>query len=191
MKDIDIEILRVLSGTSESLFLNKKSNIARINSLGILEEEKQKLIKNTIKPLDEGIKYLQTDIYNLLVRIPIYTYFLSKQNGLNLFDSAQLISIIVDINNYKNFENLLSYSGFAPYSKNYNKKLHKLLLRIGYKLIQQNQKYEFIYENSCDKYRKAHPDYSKDHIENMAKRVVVKRFLKNLYINWKAIEKNF
>ena len=82
MKDIDVDILRVLSGTSESLFLNKKSNIARINSLDILEEEKNKLIENTIKPLDEGIKYIQKDIYNLLVRIPIYTYFLSKQNGL-------------------------------------------------------------------------------------------------------------
>ena len=191
MKDIDVDILRVLSGTSESLFLNKKSNIARINSLDILEEEKNKLIENTIKPLDEGIKYIQKDIYNLLVRIPIYTYFLSKQNGLNLFDSAQLISIIVDINNFKNFNNLLSYAGFAPYSKNYNKKLHKLLLRVGYKLIQQNTKYEFVFESSCKKYKEKYPNYSNNHIANMAKRIVIKKFLKNLYINWKAIEKNF
>lgn len=191
MKDIDVDILRVLSGTSESLFLNKKSNIARISSLNILEEEKDKLIENTIKPLEEGMKYLQTDIYNILVRIPIYTYFLSNQNGLNLFDSAQLISIIVDVNNFKSFNNLLSYAGFIPYSKNYNKKLHKLLLRIGYKLIQQNPKYEFVFESSCEKYRKKYPKYSEVHIKNMAKRIVIKKFLKNLYINWKAIEKNF
>lgn len=191
MKDIDVDILRVLSGTSESLFLNKKSNVARINSLDILEEEKQKLIENTIKPLDEGLKYLQRDIYNLLIRIPIYTYFLSNQNGLNLFDSAQLISIIVDINNFKNFNNLLSYAGFAPYSKNYNKKLHKLLLRIGYKLIQQNPKYQFVFESSYERYKEKYPKYTNNHIVNMAKRIVIKKFLKNLYINWKAIEKNF
>lgn len=191
MKDIDIDILRVLSGTSESLFLNKKSNIARINSLGILEDEKKKLIENTVKPLDEGIRYLQKDIHNILVRIPIYTYFLSNQVGLNLFDSAQIISIIVDINNFKSFNNLLSYSGFAPNSKNYNKKLHKLLLRIGYKLIQQNPKYGFVFESSLEKYKNKYPKYSDTHITNMAKRIVVKKFLKNLYINWKAIEKNF
>ena len=191
MKDIDIDILRVLASTSESIFLNKKSNIARINSLEILQEEKDKLIENTIKPLDDGIKYLQKDIYNILIRIPIYNYFLANQPGVNIFDSAQLISIIIDINNFKNFNNLVSYAGFTPYSKNYNKKLHKLLLKIGYKIVLQNPKYEFIYEMALDKYRKKKPHYSEEHIKNMAKRIVIKKFLKNLYVNWKAVDRNF
>ena len=175
MKDIDIDILRVLSSTSESIFLNKKSNIARINSLAILQEEKDKLIENTIKPLDDAIRYLQKDIYNILIRIPIYNYFLANQTGVNIFDSAQLISIIVDIDNFKNF----------------NKKLHKLLLKIGYKIISQNAKYEFIYEMALDKYRKKKPHYSEEHLSNMAKRIVIKKFLKNLYVNWKAVDKHF
>lgn len=191
MVDIDIEILRVLSNTSESIFMNKKSNIARINSLNMMEDEKESLMQNIIKPLDDAIKYLQKDIYNILIRIPIYNYFLANQNGINLFDAAQLISIIVDINNFRKIDNLLSYSGFTPNSHNYNKKFHKLLLRISYKLIQQNPKYQFVYEMNIKKYKEKYPRYSEIHIKNMAKRIVIRRFLKNLYINWKAVDKNF
>lgn len=191
MIDVDIQILRVLSDTATSIFLNKKSNIARINSINMLEEEKNKLIENTIKPLDDAIKYLQKDIYNILIRIPIYNYFLANQDGINLFDAAQLISLIVDINNFKNFNNLISYSGFTPRSRNYNKKLHKLLLKIGYKLIMNNTKYQFVYESNFQRYKEKYPKRSDEHIHNMAKRIVIRKFLKNLYVNWKAIEKNF
>lgn len=191
MIDVDIQILRVLSDTATSIFLNKKSNIARINSIDMLEEEKNKLIENTIRPLDNAIKYLQKDIYNILIRIPIYNYFLENQDGINLFDSAQLISLIVDINDFKSFNNLISYAGFIPYAKNYNKKLHKLLLKIGYKLVLNNTKYQFVYESNFQRYKEKYPQRSDDHIHNMAKRIVIRKFLKNLYINWKAIEKNF
>ena len=191
MIDVDIQILRVLSDTATSIFLNKKSNIARINSIDMLEEEKNKLIENTIKPLDDAIKYLQKDIYNILIRIPIYNYFLANQDGINLFDSAQLISLMVDIDNFKTFNNLISYTGFTPYARNYNKKLHKLLLKIGYKLITNNTKYQFVYESNFQRYKEKYPKRSDEHIHNMAKRIVIRKFLKNLYINWKAIEKNF
>lgn len=191
MIDIDIQILRVLSDEATSIFQTKKSNIARVNSIEMLEEEQDRLINNTIKPLDDAIKYLQKDIYTILIRIPIYNYFLAHQNGINLFDSAQLISIIVDIDSFKSFSNLLSYAGFIPYSSNYNKKLHKLLLKIGYKLIQSNPKYQFIYESAIERYQKKYKNRSQNHILNMAKRIVIKKFLKNLYVNWKAIEKNF
>ena len=191
MIDVDIQILRVFSDTATSLFQTKRSNVARINSIEILEEEKYKLLNNTIKPLDDSIKFLQKNIYDTLIRIPIYNYFLENQNGINLFDSAQLISLVIDINNFENFNHLLSYSGFAPYSKNYTKKLHKLLLRIGYKLTQSNPKYQFVYESSVKKYQEKHPNRSQAHISNMAKRIVIKKFLKNLYVNWKAIERNF
>ena len=191
MIDVDIQILRVLSDTATSIFLNKKSNVARINSIDILDSEKKRLTENIIEPLDSAIQYLQRDIYNILIGIPVYSYFLSNQEGVNLFDSAQLISIIVDIDNFDNFGNLLSYSGFTPNSRYYNKKLHKLLLKIGYKLIKNNQKYNSIYESAVERYRKKYPKYTDDHIHNMAKRIVIKRFLKNLYISWKAIDKNF
>lgn len=189
--DEDIQLLRVLSDTATNIFLSKKSNIARINSLNIFEEEKEKWVNNIVTPLDESLKYLRKDIYNILIRIPIFNYFLSQQNGLNIFDSAQLISIIVDIDNFDTFSNFISYTGFIPYAKNYNKKLHKLLLKIGYKLIQNNPQYQFVYEMAIQKYQETKPNYSGKHIENMAKRLVIRKFLKNLYISWKAINKSF
>ena len=135
--------------------------------------------------------FLQIQIRNILSRIPIFNYFLSQQKGINIFDSAQLISIIVDIDNFNEFKNLMSYSGMVPYATNYNKKLYKLLLKIGYKLIQNNEQYQFIYEMQLEKYRKEKPRYSEKHIENMAKRIVIKKFLKNLYVSWKAVDKGF
>lgn len=189
--DEDIQLLRVLSDTATNIFLSKKSNIARINSLGILDEEKEKWINNIVTPLDESLRCLRKDIYNILIRIPIFNYFLSQQNGLNIFDSAQLISIIVDIDNFETFSNFIAYTGFIPYAKNYNKKLYKLLLKIGYKLIQNNPQYQFVYEMGIQKYQEAKPNYSQKHIENMAKRLVIRKFLKNLYISWKAINRSF
>jgi len=191
MIDEDIQLLRVLSDTATSIFLNKKSNIARINSLNILEDEKQNWINVITEPLDETLYFLQIQIRNILSRIPIFNYFLSQQKGINIFDSAQLISIIVDIDNFDEFKNLMSYSGMVPYATNYNKKLYKLLLKIGYKLIQNNEQYQFIYEMQLEKYRKEKPRYSEKHIENMAKRIVIKKFLKNLYVSWKAVDKGF
>lgn len=191
MIDEDIQLLRVLSDTATSIFLNKKSNIARINSLNILEEEKQNWVNVITEPLDETLRFLQVQIRNILSRIPIFNYFLSQQKGINIFDSAQLISIIVDIDNFDEFKNLMSYAGMIPYATNYNKKLHKLLLKIGYKLIQNNEQYQFIYEMQLERYRQEKPRYSERHLENMAKRIVIKKFLKNLYVSWKAVDKGF
>lgn len=191
MIDEDIQILRVLTDTATSIFLNKKSNIARIYSLDILEEDKQQWVDSVIAPLDISIKRLQIDIYNILSRIPIYNYFLSQQEGLNIFDCAQIISILVDIDNFQGYKQLTSYAGLIPHAENYNKKLHKLLLKIGYKLVQTNTQYQWIFESQIQRYKEQHPSYSNKHIENMAKRIVIRKFLKNLFISWKAINKNF
>ena len=191
MIDEDIQLLRILSDTATNIFLSKKSNLARINSINILQQEKDRWTDNVIKPLDDSLAYLKRDIYNILIKIPIYNFFLSQQHGVNIFDSAQLISIVVDINNFETFGNLMSYSGFTPRARNYNKKLYKLLLKISYKLIQHNPQYQWIYQMNIEKYRMQNPTYSEKHIENMAKRIVVKKFLKNFYISWKNINKNF
>ena len=191
MIDEDIQLLRILSDTATNIFLSKKSNLARINSINILQQEKDRWTDNVIKPLDDSLAYLKRDIYNILIKIPIYNFFLSQQYGINIFDSAQLISIIVDIDNFETFGNLISYSGFTPKAHNYNKKLYKILLKISYKLIQHNPQYQWIYQKNIEKYRVQNPTYSEKHIENMAKRIVIKKFLKNFYISWKNINKSF
>lgn len=189
--DEDIQLLRVLSDTANNFFQNKKSNISRINSMNLDNTEKEKWKAEIIRPLDETLRTLEIDIYNILIKIPIYNYFLSDQTGINNFEAAQLIGIIVDIENFNELKNLISYAGFTPYSHHYNKKLHKLLLKIGYKLVQYNPQYQFIYEQHIERYRKKNPRYSQKHIENMAKRIVIKKFLKNLFISWRAVNRVF
>ena len=83
----------------------------------------------------------------------------------------------------------MSYAGFVPNAKNYNKKLHKLLQKLSYKLVKYNPQYEFVFDINVQKYSEKYPKYSEEHINNMAKRIVVKKFLKNLYFSWNQINK--
>ena len=121
--DEDIQVLKILSDTADNIYLTKRSNIARIQSSGFTDDAKNTLHENIIGPLDEALKYITTQIFQSLNKIPIYNFFLS--------------SVVFDIN--------------------------------------------------CQKYRDKYPRRSEKHIENLARRMVVKRFLKNLYFSWNKI----
>lgn len=189
--DENIQVLKILSDMATSIFTNKKSNISRIEASDFSDDGKKILADKVIKPLDMSLNYISNDIKNTLHLIPIYNFFLEEQKGISIYDSAQLISILKDINNFQTFGNLLSYAGFTPVARNYNKKLHKNLLRIGYKLSTKNPQYQFVFEIAYQKYTDKYPYKSKEHIANMAKRIVVKKFLKNLYFSWNAINNDF
>lgn len=187
--DPDIQVLKIFSDIAETIFRTRKSSISRIEASNFSEDAKNDLKEQVVGPLDNTLAFMSKKIQITLSLIPIYNLFLKRQDGLNIYDCAQLISLIKDIENFNTFSNLMSYAGFIPHAKNYNKKLHKLLQRLGYKLINQNPQYRFIYEINIQRYSEQHPRYSKTHIENMAKRIVIKRFLKNLYFSWKQINK--
>lgn len=187
--DENLQLLKILSDIAETTFKNRKSSMARIKAYAFNKEAEERLVLTIVKPLDDSLDYLSEQILGTLVMIPIYSFFLSKQKGLSVFDSAQLISIVRDIDNFQSFGHLMSYSGFIPNSKNYNKKLHKLLQRLSYKLIKYNSQYQFIYEINIQRYSEKYPKHSNEHIHNMAKRIVVKKFLKNFYFSWNQINK--
>ena len=187
--DENLQVLKILSDIAETTFRNRKSSMARIKASGFNKEGEDRLINSIIKPLDDSLDYLSQQVSNTLIMIPIYNFFLSKQNGVGIFDSAQLISIIRDINDFNTFGHLISYAGFIPNSRNYNKKLHKLLQKMSYKLIKYNPQYRFVYDINVQKYSEKYPKYTKEHINNMAKRIVIKKFLKNLYFSWNQINK--
>ena len=187
--DENLQVLKILADIAETTFKNRKSSMARIKASGFNQAGEERLIASIIQPLDDSLDYLSQQVLSTLIMIPIYNFFLSKQNGVGIFDSAQLISIIKDIDNFDNFGHLISYAGFIPKSKNYNKKLHKLLQKLGYKIIKYNPQYQFIYDINVQKYSEKYPNYSEEHINNMAKRIVVKKFLKNLYFSWNQINK--
>lgn len=187
--DETLQILKILSDIAETTFRTRRSTISRIEASGFPEENQKTLKEEIITPLNNTIDYISNEIRSTLVMVPIYNFFLQHQKGINIYDAAQLISILEDVKNFKTFGNLFSYSGFVPNSKRYNKKLHKLLLRISYKLIKSNPQYQFFFEMNFNKYAEKYPNYSKNHIENMAKRIVIKKFLKNLYFSWNQINK--
>lgn len=187
--DENLQVLKILSDIAETTFRSKKSSLARIKASGFNEDGEKKLIKTIVQPLDDSLDYLSQQVLSTLTMIPIYNFFLSKQNGISLFDSAQLISIIKNIDNFSSFSHLMSYAGFIPNAKNYNKKLHKLLQKLSYKLIKYNPQYQFIFDINVQKYSEKYPKYTQEHINNMAKRIVVKKFLKNLYFSWNQINR--
>lgn len=187
MIDENLQILKILSDVAETTFRTRKSSIARIESGGFTKEGEKILKHEIITPLDDTLTYISKELEYRLNMIPIYTFFLQRQHGVSIYDAAQLITIIKNVDNFDTFSNLISYAGFYPKAKHYNKKLHKLLQRLSYRLINQNPQYEFIFELNIQKYKEQHSNYSQEHIENMAKRIVIKKFLKNLYVSWTSI----
>lgn len=185
--DENLQILKILSDVAETTFRTRKSSVARIESGGFTKDGEKILKAEIITPLDDTLKYISKELQVRLNMIPIYTFFLQHQSGVSIYDAAQIITILKNINNFKNFSKLLSYAGFYPKAKHYNKKLHKLLQRLSYRLINQNPQYEFVFDINVQKYQKLYPKYSKEHIDNMAKRIVIKKFLKNLYFSWNSI----
>jgi hypothetical protein len=186
--DNNIEVLKILNNISNSVYQAKKSNLVRIQNNNQFNTNAQKdLISNIIAPLDDSLFKLSVEINKMLNVIPIYNLFLKNVDGVSIYDAANLICIVKDIDRFDDFGALLAYSGFIPNAKSYNKNLHKLLLKISYKLSNQNLIYQFVFENHYEIYKKKYPERSDEHIENMAKRIVTKRFLQNLYTNWVKI----
>lgn len=191
MQDESIELLKILTNISSSIFYARKSNVSRIEDQKFFDKTVEKFLhESVIYPLDNSLDSLSKQISSVLNVIPIYYKFLKNIEGLSMFDSAELICIIKDINRFKKFSNLLSYAGFTPNRKQYNKRLHKLLLKLSYKLSQNNLMYSFVYETAYEDYKQRGTYKNEDHLINLAKRVVIKRFLKDLYTNWVLINES-
>ncbi len=191
MQDESIELLKILTNISSSIFYTRKSNVSRIEDQQFFDRGVEKFLQQSvIYPLDQSLDSLATQIASVLNIIPIYYKFLRNVEGLSMFDSAELICIIKDINRFKRFSNLLSYAGFTPKRTQYNKRLHKLLLKLSYKLSQNNLMYSFIYETAYENYKIKGNYKNEDHLINLAKRVVIKQFLKDLYLNWTMINES-
>ena len=184
----NIEALKILINISKNLHTAKKSNYSRIRNNQLFNEKgKDKLINQVINPLDLALLEIGTEISHFLETIPIYNIFLKHVNGVNLYDAAELICEIKDINKFQTSNNLLAYAGIYPNARNYNKNLHKLLLRISHKLVRYNPVYDFVYTNAYNKYSSS-LNTNEEHIEAMARRIVIKKFLQNLFTHWIKLE---
>lgn len=185
MKDYSINNLKILNKISKDLYITKKSSLSRINNEQLLDKNTRDfLYTDIIDNLDDDLFLLKDKIINILRVIPVYKNFLKRIECLSVYDCADLITQIGDIDNFPQFKNLLSYSGYTPKRRRYNKDLNKTLIKISYKLSEDDLGYNFIYETAVEQYKESNPNKTDIHIENMARRIVIKKFLKNLYVNW-------
>lgn len=182
-KDENIIILDLLVKTSTSFYKMRNARLNSIKDSEVNQNYKDYLYKNTIEPIDQPLFLLGREINKILNYIPIYLTFLKGVNALSIYDCAELIVLIDDIERFKKFDNLLSYSGMIHTKKSYNDRLYKLLLKIGSKLV-RDIKYDYLYEIIYEEYKEKHPEYTEDHLEKMASRKLIKKFLKQLYKEW-------
>ena len=189
MVDENIEVLKILTNISKNVYASKKSNYSRIkNNKYFNDNAKAKLINQVINPIDLALIDVGKEINSFLNMIPIYNIFLKNTDGVNIYDAAELITEIKSIQRFKTVNNLLAYAGIYPNPKKYNKNLHKLLLRLSYKLINYNQVYAFVYERALLKYSEYNTN--QEHIQAMARRIVIKRFMQNLFTHWMKAEEH-
>lgn len=188
MEDLSINNLKILNKISKDLYRIKKSSISRIDNENYLNKKTRDfLYGEIIKNLDDDLYVLRDKIYDILKTIPIYKYFLKRINCLSIYDCCDLI-VLININDFSEFKKLLSYSGMSPKKTNrYNKDLKKVLLRISKKISENDLTYNLIYESAYNHYLNENPYLEQNHIENKARRVVVKKFLKNLFKMWKSL----
>lgn len=187
MENENIEALKILINISKNIYTSKKSNYSRIkNNQYFNEKAKSKLINQVINPIDLALVDVGKEIIFFLDTIPIYNIFLKNTNGINIYDAAELITEIKTINRFDSPNNLLAYAGMYPNAKKYNKNLHKLLLRLSHKLINYNPIYKFVYDMALEKY--CLYDTNSEHIEAMARRIVIKKFIQNLFTHWIKVE---
>lgn len=190
MVDENIEVLKILTNISKNIYTSKKSNYSRIkNNQYFNEAAKNKLINQVINPIDLALIDVGKEINLFLNMIPIYNIFLKHTDGINIYDAAELITEIKSIHRFKTSNNLLAYAGMYPNAKKYNKNLHQLLLRLSHKLINYNQVYSFVYDMALEKYMSYNTN--QEHAEAMARRIVIKKFIQNLYTHWVKVDGDF
>lgn len=164
--------------------------------------------KHIIDPLKKPLGILKIKIETLINFIPIYNDYLKNIKGLSLFDAAELIVLINDVDLYPR-DNFISYAGFSPivsckkgytgkmkknkdYSNckvigdeksvtanvSYNERLKKQVIKIVDKLIQYNDEYQDSYNNEWAIQRIKNPNATKKHITYKSKRKLCIKFLK-------------
>ena len=213
-------ILSILSNTNKSIFDAQKSNNHRIKSIeNIAQPSRVNQLRNaSITPLNQPLDVLRDEIFNMLMFSREYTTILSNIDAVNIYDAAEIIVEIGDVNRFKSKGHFLSYAGLAPivkknevytkihrYSKGkvvankkqdpvgYCENLKTVLMRCTKKLISSDGQYKSYYEDKYQYYKYKHPTYNSKHIYFMALKKTSVKFAIFIYYSFKEIaelEKN-
>lgn len=208
------KVLTILFNTNKTVFQASKSNKHRLKMLGNINESRSKRLEDiSIKPFDEPLQKLRDEIQNILYFSNEYMGFLKDIPSINLYDAAELIVEIGDIERFKNRKHFISYAGLSPVIKNSgnkyykvkkningkkvaNKKtdpidfcegLNKTIMRCTVKLIRDDYHYNQLYENYKDKYQYKHPKSNRKHLHLLALKKTAIVFAKEIYKQFKKV----
>ena len=166
---------------------------------GIEEQQEMDIMFQFMKDAEKLEKTCGKYIEVIVRDEPIYADFLQDINGIGHILAGGLIAWISDIGRFATISKLWAYSGMhvvdgkAPTRKkgesiNWNSTLKSHLWKTGECFVKCKSRYRDLY----DKYReiedKNHPELSKLHRYNRAKRKVVKVFLSHLWVRWRELE---
>lgn len=165
-------------------------------------EEQQEI--ETMFGFMEGAKKLEktcSGYIELLIKDePIYADFLQDVEGIGHILAGGLIAWIGDIGRFATISKLWAYSGLhcdeegkavvrkTGEQTNWNVKLKTHLWKIGESFVKSKGRYRGLYDKYREREDKEHPELSKLHRYNRAKRKVVKIFLSNLWVRWRELE---
>lgn len=207
--DLKVRVLRVLVDTNTRILETQKSNKNRLKNIkGLSKFGLDSLYDEVIEPLKKPLGILKMRIQTMLEFIPIYKDYLKNIDGLSMFDAAQLIVLIDDVD-IKQRDKYLAYCGFSPvavcnkgyvskmkkgvdYSDcdiigdeksktpnvSYNERLKKHIIKIVDKLIEGNGEYQDMFNTEWAKERMKDSKVSKKHVTYRAKRKLCIEFLK-------------
>lgn len=181
--------IKILSDEANTIIRLKNSTSMKIRKNNTLSHnEKKNLLNKTVAQLNDILTDIGVELSTVLESIPIYKFYLKSMTYLSIYEKAELIAEIKDIERFYGYKKLLAYAGFTPNASTYNKKLHNTLLRIGHKLMLGNIEYSLLFEDACQKYEQQDPLLSEKHVANKAKRIIIKKFIKELYNFWRQLD---
>lgn len=215
MNEHELRVLTILFLTNKTFHEARTSNRYRLDAITDLTDEYRDKMENiSIVPLDKQLNDIRNEIYNILILSHEYLDVLSNYKSINIYDAAEIIVEIGDIQRFKNRRHFLSYAGLAPVDKKGNKvykvskyskgthvackkydnidyceNLKVCLTKCTQKIIQSgNNPYKNMYDNKFNYYHLKHPKYPKKRIHYMALKQATIKFAKMIYKSFTEIK---
>lgn len=216
MDEHELKVLTILFLTNKTLHEARSSNQYRLKAITDLTDSYRLKMRNlSILPLDDRLSDIRNEIYSILILSREYLDFLSHFKDINIYDAAEIIVEIGDINRFHNRNHFLSYAGLAPVDKKgdkvykvskYKKGIHVAnkkydnidycenlkvcLTKCTQKIIKGkgNNIYKDVYNDKFNYYHLEHPMYKRKRIHYMALKQATIRFAKDIYYNFSNIK---
>lgn len=216
MDEHELKVLTILFLTNKTLHEARSSNQYRLKAITDLTDSYRLKMRNlSILPLDDRLSDIRNEIYSILILSREYLDFLSHFKDINIYDAAEIIVEIGDINRFHNRNHFLSYAGLAPVDKkgdkvykvskhkkgihvankkydniDYCENLKVCLTKCTQKIIKGkgNNIYKDVYNDKFNYYHLEHPMYKRKRIHYMALKQATIRFAKDIYYNFSNIK---